>query len=231
MNWTSATLDDVPTTRLEQEVYSEPEAARLLGLAPSTLHYWLQGGERSGNLYQPIIRVQPVDRRYVTWAEFIEAGWLRAYRRNKVPMRELRSFIETLRDEFQVPYPLAHRQPLVSGKNLVRSAQESSGLSGDWRLVDDQLMLTYSGHSFVERVTWEGDLAQGWRPDANPNSTVLIQPDIRFGRPSVAGISTRAIAERADEGATPQEVAEDFDLSLEDVRWALAYETAPKHAA
>ena len=31
---------------LDREMYSEVEAARLLRVAPSTLHYWLEGGER-----------------------------------------------------------------------------------------------------------------------------------------------------------------------------------------
>jgi hypothetical protein len=31
---------------LDRELYSEAEAARLLRLAPSTLHWWLEGGER-----------------------------------------------------------------------------------------------------------------------------------------------------------------------------------------
>lgn len=148
-------------TVLDQEIYTEPEAARLLGVAPSTLHYWLQGGERRGATYMPVIRAEPVESRYVTWAEFIEAGWLRAYRTNKVPMRELRRFIELLRDELGVPYPLAHKKPLVSVRKLVFQAQEAAELELYWRLVDEQLVLTYPGQLFMDRVTWEGDLAVG----------------------------------------------------------------------
>ncbi len=33
---------------LDRELYTEAEAARLLRLAPSTLHWWLEGGERRG---------------------------------------------------------------------------------------------------------------------------------------------------------------------------------------
>ncbi|MCW2759597.1 MAG: hypothetical protein JWO46_3343 [Nocardioidaceae bacterium] len=231
----SATLDLVPNddaqNRLKTEVYTEPEAARLLGVAASTLHYWLQGGERNGVVYSPVIRVAPVESRYVTWAEFVEAGWLRTYRQSKIPMKELRAFIEQLRAEFSIPYPLAHRKPLISGKSLVLAAQEASGVSGAWRLVDDQLMLTYPGQSFVNRLAWEGDVAAAWRPDPNPDSTVTISPDVRFGRPQVGGVSTRALFERAEEGATTDEVAEEFDLDRDDVRWALVYENAPKHAA
>jgi uncharacterized protein (DUF433 family) len=229
----SATLADVATdvTLLERELYSEGEAARLLRVPPSTLHYWLQGGDRRGITYPPILRPEPVDRSWVTWAEFIEAGWLTEYRRNRqVPMIDLRDFITRLRDEMGVPYPLAHHRPFVSGKKLVERAQRGAGLSSDFHLVtmtaDGQMMLTPPGSSFVERVVWTGDLATGWKPHEDRRSTVRVFPDVRFGRPSVAGVSTRAIFEESEAGASVQELAEDFDLSTADARWAVAYENA-----
>ncbi len=48
------------TTVLDREMYTEAEAARLLRVSPSTLHYWLEGGERRNKTYQPIIRLSPV---------------------------------------------------------------------------------------------------------------------------------------------------------------------------
>ena len=220
---------------LERELYSEPEAARLLGLPPSTLHYWLQGGERNGVTYRPIIRPEPIERRSVTWAEFIEAGWLSEYRRGqRIPMVELRRFIANLRDELGTPYPLAHRRPLVSGKRLVLQAQEEAGLGPDFRLVyttqDGQLMLSPPGYSFAQRVKWSGDIAHGWRPHDDRRSPVRVSPHVRFGRPAVGGVSTLAIFEEAEAGASHRELADDFDLTVKQVRWALAYENS-RHAA
>lgn len=57
-------------------MYTEAEAGRLLGLAQSTLHYWLEGGERRGKAYRPVIRLEPRGVRTVSWAEFVEAGLL-----------------------------------------------------------------------------------------------------------------------------------------------------------
>jgi len=126
----------VKTTILDREVYTEPVAARLLGIPASTLHYWLQGGERGGVTYAPVIRPEPVDRRTLTWAEFIDAGWLRTYRRQRgIPMKQLGTFIQVLRDELAVLYPLAHQRPLVSGKQLVLRAQRASDLDPEYRLV------------------------------------------------------------------------------------------------
>lgn len=220
-------------TTLDRELYTEAEAARLLGRSSSTLHYWLHGAVRGGVTYRPILRREVVDRRSLTWAEFIEAGWLSTYRqRGKVPMKELRYFIEDLRNRMQVPYPLAHSQPWVSGKNLVLEAQEAAGLDPEYFLVfpvEGQLMLSYSGRRFFERVVWEDDTAVGWKVHGE-TSPVAVRPDVRFGRPAIAGVSTESIFESSEDGASAEEIAADFGLSVGKVRWALSYEEA-RHTA
>jgi hypothetical protein len=158
---------------LEREMYTEAAAARLLRIAPSTLHWWLEG---RAPRYRPVIRVEPTGSRNVTWAEFVEAGLLRSYRRDHdVPLKELRDFIDRLREEFQVPYPLADRRPYVG-----------------------------------------------------PGRRLLI--DLRFGMPAIGGISTGAIAGELDGGASLEEVAGDFGLDIDAVRWAQSYELSQRAA-
>lgn len=221
-------------TVLEREMYSEAEAARLLRVSQSTLHYWLEGGEQRGKTYKPVIRIQPLGKRVVTWSEFVEAGLLREYRRTHgVPMAELRAFIDLLRDKFGVPFPLADRRPYVAGKNLVLEAQEFLGLDAELWLVapvSGQLLLTPASDAFYRRVDWDGDQAAGWRPASDPESPVRISPDMRFGKPAIKGISTEAIWEQVEDDVEIEEVAETYQLTVADVRWALAYENA-LHAA
>jgi len=220
---------------LDREMYTEAEAARLLRVPQNTLNYWLEGGEQRGRQYKPVIRVQPRgSRASVTWAEFVEAGLLREYRRTHgVPMAELRAFIDRIRQEFGVPYPLADRRPYVSGKELLSEAQDAAGLSADFCLVAvvrGQYVLTPPADSFYKRVTWQGDTAAAWRPHDDPHSPVLMRPDSRFGRPSVKGISTEAIWEHSEAGETVDDIASEFDLADDDVRWALAYEISARAA-
>jgi uncharacterized protein (DUF433 family) len=220
---------------LDREMYSEAEAARLLRIPPSTLHYWLEGGVRRGKTYKPVLRTEPLGNRpAVTWAEFIEAGLLREYRRtHQVPMAELRAFIDLLRVRFGVAYPLAHHRPYIADRRLLLEAQDTVGLGADFCLVavaSGQLILTPPSQSFVERVTWSDDIAAGWRPHDDPHSPVRMTPDVRFGRPAVHGISTEVLWEHAEAGEDVDETAEAFDLSPSDVRWALAYETSLRAA-
>jgi uncharacterized protein (DUF433 family) len=220
---------------LEREIYSEAEAARLLRVAQGTLHYWLEGGVRRGKRYKPIIRQEAKDTRAVTWAEFVEAGWLRQYRREHlVSMPELRHFIEALRAKLGVPYPLAHQQPFVgNGRQLVVEAQEEAELAPEYFLVAlarEQLVLTAPSQSFVDRVTWNEGVAAAWRPHDELKSPVRVNPLQRFGRPAIGGISTEVLWEHEDAGETVQEIADAFALAQRDVRWALSYENSLRAA-
>jgi uncharacterized protein (DUF433 family) len=216
------------TTILDREMYTEAGAARLLRVAPATLHYWLEGGTRRNKTYQPVIREEATGSRTVTWAEFVEAGLLRQYRRqHNVPMLELRSFIDRLRERMGVPYPLAHYMPYVGDRRLIFEAQSAAKLGVEFALVAEvsgQYILTSPSQEFFERVTWDGDIAARWRPDANTDSPVIIDPDIRSGRPSVSGISTEILWEQAHAGEDERDLADTFGLTLAQVRWALAYE-------
>jgi uncharacterized protein (DUF433 family) len=56
-----------------------------------------------------------------------------------------------------------------------------------------------------------------------------MSPGIRFGKPAIKGISTSILWEQVEEADEDiAEVADAFDLEVEDVRWALAYETSAR---
>jgi uncharacterized protein (DUF433 family)/DNA-binding transcriptional MerR regulator len=215
-------------------MFTEAEAARLLEVPQSTLHYWLEGGERRGRTYPPVVRLEPAGSRSVTWAEFIEAGLLRQYRREQnVPLPELRAFIDHLRERTGIPYPLAHHKPFVADRQLVLEAQDIAGLAAEFCLVAEvrsQLILTPPSDEFVHRVTWDDNLPVAWRPHNDPRSPVRIDPQVRFGRPMVKGVSTEVLWEHLAAGEDIEETAADFGLEVEDVSWAFSYETSRRAA-
>jgi uncharacterized protein (DUF433 family) len=57
-----------------------------------------------------------------------------------------------------------------------------------------------------------------------------MTPEVRFGKPAIKGVSTDILWEHDQAGETVEEIADAFDVSVEDVRWALAYETSARAA-
>lgn len=217
-------------------MFQEAEAARLLRVPRSTLHWWLEGGTRRTKVYRPVIRIEPTGSTVVTWGEFVEAALLRQYRRaHNVPLVELRSFIDLLRHRFDVPYPLAHCRPFVGvGRRLLLEVQERAGLDAEFCLVAvaaGQPVLTLPAETYFERVQWDDELAVGWRPHDDPRSPVTMNPDVRFGLPAIRGIRTEVLWEQIEAGEDADDLAVAFDLSPEEVRWAYAYEATNRPAA
>jgi uncharacterized protein (DUF433 family) len=221
-------------TTLDREVYSEADAAKILRVPPATLHWWLEGGTRRGKTYPPVLRPEPIGKRSLTWAEFVEAGLLRGYRRDLgVQLPELRRFIELLRIETGVPYPLAHYRPWAGGGELILQQQDESGLPGElWLVIPTKsqvLLFTEPAQAFLRRVEWNADgAASRWRPHEDEASPVWCDPLVRFGRPAIGGISTEAIDEHLRAGEDEGDVAAQYDLDVEDVLWAQAFELSQR---
>ena len=63
-------------------------------------------------------------------------------------------------------------------------------------------------------------------PVRRPKFPVRMDPEVRFGKPAVRGISAEVIWDHIEAEETFGEVADQFDLTLEEARWAYAYTTS-----
>jgi uncharacterized protein (DUF433 family) len=229
-----AIVHDVPvTTRpvsiLDRPVYGVPEAAALLGLRADRARAWLDGYTRLGVDYAPVIRVEPTGDEIVTWGEFVELGYLREYRRKGVPLQRLRPVIDELRREFHTPYPLATARPYLLGRELVLEVQERADLPAAIAIVirsGQHVLLADDASRFLRKVEFQppddGEVTR--IHPAGRASPVVIDPLVRFGRPSVQGVSTERLWELADAGEQFAQIADGYDMAEDLVRAAIAYE-------
>lgn len=228
----------MPVETLERELYTPAEAARLLQLPAQTLRRWLLGAERKGVWYEPVIRVDRGPDDLVTWGEFVEAAYLREYRKRGVKLDELRALMSTVRSQLGVRYPLAHQQYYVGQRALVLAAHEQAGIETSLFYVvatrkrKDQLVLAdgESTEPFITRVEFDHDVVARMHPDG-ASSPVVIDPQRNFGVPIVHGIRAEAIAEAFLAGEPIEYIQQLWNLTVEQVRAAVDWQQRIDRAA
>jgi uncharacterized protein (DUF433 family) len=222
-------------TSLERPIYGMSQVDGLLGLIVGTARRWIDGYERGGTKYPPVVRLESTGEDAVTWGEFVETRLLSEYRNRGVPMIRMRPVVERLRTEFDVMYPLAHARPFVSGRDLVAEIQDAVELPEKLRIVEvlrtGQVTLAFESRSFWESVDWESATSaaddEGIAARVHllgRQSPVMLDPLRSFGAPIVGSVRTDVIAEEVRAGATVRFVAEGFGISLRDVAAAVEYE-------
>lgn len=224
---------------VDRPTYGMGQIDKLLGLHGGTAKRWIDGYDRGGQHYPPVIRETSTGDLIATWGEFVEARLLSEYRDAGVPLIRMRPAIEVLREELNTPYPLASSKTWVKaeGKELVRRVEDSLDLAKPLRLVvrNNQLVeWTHPAESFRRSVRFaEGADAdvELLHPDGL-NPEVVIDPLRGFGEPVVRGVRTEIIGELFRSGESPHQIAEDYELEEDTVESAIRYELrrAPRAA-
>jgi uncharacterized protein (DUF433 family) len=212
---------------LDHPVYGMAQVDRLLALPGGTAKRWIDGYERGGKSYPPVVRVEPTGDEIVTWGEFVETRLLSEYRTSGVPMVRMRPAVEMLRKTYG-KYPLAHARPFVNDRELVLAVQEDVGLAKGLRLVlvrNDQLVLTDPAQNFFESAQFgsASDVVERLRPVKGVEH-VYLDPLRQFGEPVVRSVRTEIIAEQIRAGETIDSIAETYELGRPLVEEALRYE-------
>lgn len=212
---------------LDRAIYSYPDVDRLVGLHSGTAKRWLEGYERGGKFYDPVLRPEPTGGDVVTWGEMVEARLLAEFRSREVPVQRLRPAIVQLRREFG-RYPLAHSRPFldVDGRELVRVVQEQVGLERQLQLVvirNGQLVLAESAQRFSTAVEYIDDVVGRIKPDMRTPG-VVMDPSRAFGQPAVRNVRTETLAEDYRAGTSRDELADLYDLTPAQVDEAIRFE-------
>lgn len=220
------------TRLVDRPVYSMSQVDRILGLHGGTARRWIDGYDRGGKSYPPVIREQRTNDDTATWGEFVETRLLAEFRDAGVPMVRMRPAVQRLREELETQYPLASARTWLQleGRELVRRVQDSVGLDRGLQLVvvRNNQQLLWSPHAETFRTSLD------WSPGAEPEPERLHPmadvPDVQvdplrgYGEPVVRNVPTEVIAELIRAGETPDSVAEMYELDRNLVDAAVRYE-------
>lgn len=225
-----------PIDLLVRPVYGMGQVDRILSLSAGTARRWVDGYQRGGKGYPPLIRESSTDDDIVTWGEFVETRLIAEFREAGVPLIRLRPAIARLRQELQTPYPLASARTWLDshGKELVRRVQDDVKLDGPLSLVvvrSGQGVLDWSegAQGFMDSIEWQSDVPNPQVVRLRPCRhipEVVLDPLVGSGEPTLRGrgIRTEIIAELFKAGETTDGIAQLYELDRAEVDAAVRYE-------
>jgi|SRR5271154_5628748 len=220
---------------LDREVYLYAEVDRIVGLRSGTARRWINGYQRGGKLYEPILRTESRDTEWATWGEFVETRILAEYRDiAKVPTPRLRGAITQLRANYRVDYPLAYLHPYMKAESgELTIGGKDIGLVGldDTRVVvrTGQGLLT-DGWPVIQNASLGSDERGGGpfvieMPAADDFPGIVVNPNRYSGQPTFEGrrVAVATIAGMVAAGEREEDLAADYGLSLRQVQSAVEY--------
>lgn len=218
-----------------QPAYTLAEAARYLKVAPATLRSWVVGRpypKANGRAHSsPLIHPAKHQPSTLSFWNLIEAHVLRSLRtEHGVSMDGLRRAIRYAQDSLKIERLLLSAELRTdAGKLLLERYGQLIELSAS-----GQIAMRRMFNDHLARVEWdEWSFPVRLYPFSSSGMPVAERPiaidaHLAFGRPIVAqsGVTTGVIARRIDAGETAIELAEDYDLSIEQIEEAVLYERA-----
>jgi len=220
------------TDRREIPAYAIPEAAHYLGVPKSTLRAWFAGQQG----FKAVIRPADPKTLVLSFSNLVEAYVLSAIRRkHHIGLPTIRRGLKFLTEKLGSERPLLGARFATHGAKLfVERMGEIINLSETGQVEMADLIRAYLER--VERDT-KGLPIKLYpfirsQTAAQQPRTVVIDPQVSFGRPVIAGtgIPTAVLAERFKAGDQPPDLAKDYGASEEAIWDAIRCEVDLKAA-
>jgi|UPI0006460EB2 uncharacterized protein (DUF433 family) len=178
-------------------LYPLRQAARLVGQEVRNVRRWLKGYSwkyRSGRSYSgPLWHTEyegadlPGER-VLSFRDLLELRMVAEFATRGVDLKVIRATIEVAKEDFGSAYPLSNRRFLTDGKRIFMQAIEET--TGDEKMVDvlrrQFVFANVIRESLFAGIVYEDGHALRWYPERN--KAVMLDPEIQFGTPTLAGI-------------------------------------------
>lgn len=208
---------------LDAGIYLQSEAALLTGLPRTTVRRWLQ--LERGEANSSAIARQPL----VSFHDLVSLRAVAALRRLGMPLSKIKRGADVMRQELGVDYPLASEALKTDGIELY--FPDAQGLIADTatgQMAAQDLVAAYLRDVKYKPLDGNRRLAVSWEPPG-----VRIDPLIQRGAPCVDGsrVEIALLKRYIDAGDSLADLAELYDLDVDDVRRAMSWYESPKLAA
>jgi uncharacterized protein (DUF433 family) len=221
-------------SRFSTPLYSIAEAARFVGVAPSTFCTWAKGYVRKP-VGRPQVRGEPIVTAVtanarapvVPFIGLAESVVVAAFRAAGVSMQHLRRAVGVLQKEIGLEHALASQRLYTDGATVLfdyADREDDAELAGLTVVVSRQRVFAEVVEEYLDRVTYGAD---GWAARLTSPVTqgrvVEVDPLRAFGRPIFLHGAARVedVLDRFRAGDSLVGVAEDFGVPVKDVEEVL----------
>lgn len=213
-------MDDL---RFRTPLYTVREAASYLGVPSSTLQYWTRGRR---NVPPLVTAVSGSGRREpsLPFIGLAEAFVVTAFRRStmfRIPMQYIRRALAAVEADIGVEHALASKSLYTDGARLlVEHGKDDRGASMLAEAVTRNWVFTGVVKQHLERITFTED---GWALrltlPVTERPVVRVDPRRASGQPLTIKSGARIvdIVDRFRGGESPDFIAQDFEVPVEDV--------------
>lgn len=218
-----ATIDD-----FDAPLYTVAEAARFLGVPPTSFGNWARGyratfRRREPVVGRPIVTSVGAERHHpsIPFIGLAEGLVVLALRHAGVSLQQIRKAVAVLEREVQLEHVLASQRLWTDGASVLYDYAEHEGDEEILaHVVTQQRVLA----DVVRRYLWRIDYGpDGWpealTSPATSRPVVIADPARSFGQPIFirGGVRVEDVVDRWRAGDPLSEVAEDFGVPREDV--------------
>lgn len=229
----------------DDDIYNTPaypvtDAARYLRIPVATLRSWLKGRSYPTNTgqqaFEPLIQRPDSGLPQLSFTNLVEAHVLRIIREtHQVKLDKVRKALDYMNQQFDTAHPLVMKRFQTDGVDLFVDQMD--------RLVNvsrsGQLAMRETLKHLLTRVEWNAEGIASrffpvieWVPEPESDKLIFLDPSIQFGKPIIAkkGVPTAAIVSLIDAGDSIEDVADEFDCTLKQIKAAIQFEAQNRAA-
>jgi uncharacterized protein (DUF433 family) len=221
---------------LEMPFYTVTDASHFLHIPLATVRSWTTGrkypSKAGQSSFNPIV---PTQQGRLSFSQLVEIYILRALRTvHRVDIEQVRKAIKYAQKTLKIDRVLLSDKLLTGGGDLfIKHYGQLIGLNKSGQLALEEILGDY-----LERVDRDAHhvpirLYPYVNLERNENKEIVIDPRVSFGYPTIrgTGIKTSIVVSRIDAGESLEDVANDYELSPDQVKNAVLYEQVYQHAA
>lgn len=220
--------------RFDRPLYTVAEAARYVGMPPSTLATWAKGYTkhfpdratvRQGPVITSVPRVTPSGPT-IPFIGLVEATVVQAFRATGPPLQRVRRALRVLADQGELRHALASEHLYSDGAQVLYDYASASGdpmlrlltVVGSGQAVFHEVIADY-----LERITFGDTWATELVLPVTRRDVLRVLPSVASGDPLFlrGGAPLSAVLSRAKAGEALGAIAADYEVPTEDVEEAL----------